>query len=460
MDRFNSPLAGRLAGNNSFGKIVNETGKAFGQYLGRPSATAGKYAPRVNNNASAGAPRFGGLNSSANRGMSWSARDAASKAPFRVASDIQSAAYRFGSANQGQTAGGSTPSAGGAGWENVNRWDTQIAAAAAKSGVPPNLIKAVMKLESGGDPNVGSPQGASGLMQIMPFWNGTAGYQISDPVQNIMLGAHILKENYNQYGSWEMAAKAYLGLGGADAYGTTSSSYWARVSQYMNELGGIGGTQGSGLKGGLPANGQSSAGIGTIWAGTGATPNLDYGFLAPNSLGLYAYGTRYGTDGRGHTGIDAPMPIGTPNYSPVSGTVVCSCTGSGGGCSAFNDYLGQGCGRIEVALDNGDRLILGHMSTSNVQIGSRVGVGTQLGTSGGMNGPHTHIEYRVPDASQESGYRMVDPAQYLGGAAASGIPSTGTSYAPPTSNSTGASWETKFVNGYGVGSRSISGWRG
>ena len=133
--------------------------------------------------------------------------------------------------------GGGMASLGGD-WAGVDRWDATIQAAAAKHGVPANLIKAVMKLESGGNPDSVSVAGATGLMQIMPFWNGTAGYNIHDPTQNIMLGAHILKQNYklgnpNNPGekSWEWATRRYLGLGGPDAYGTTHDDYWDGSAQ-------------------------------------------------------------------------------------------------------------------------------------------------------------------------------------------------------------------------------------
>jgi len=32
-----------------------------------------------------------------------------------------------------------------------------------------------------------------------------------------------------------------------------------------------------------------------------------------------------------------------------------------------------------------------------------------------MYSPHTHLEVRVPDSSQSSGYRLVDPGAYFGG---------------------------------------------
>lgn len=141
---------------------------------------------------------------------------------------------------------------------------------------------------------------------------------------------------------------------------------------------------------------------------------------------LYGYGTAYGTNGCQHTGTDIVLPKHAPIYSPVSGTVTCAKTGegpgtNGGGCSAFNSYPPDDVrhGRIEIELDNGDALILGHISTSMVSVGDRVSVGEQVGTNGYMNSWHVHVEYRTPDSSTSSGWRVINPADGLGGGATS-----------------------------------------
>jgi murein DD-endopeptidase MepM/ murein hydrolase activator NlpD len=313
----------------------------------------------------------------------------------------------------------------GGDWSGVDRWNDVIAAAAAKHGVPENLIKAVMKLESGGDPNSVSVAGATGLMQIMPFWDGTAGYSIHNPEQNIMLGAYILAQNYQAGNpnnptekSWEWATRRYLGLGGPDAYGTDHNDYWNVVSNNWNQLNSSsgGGTAGTGFGGNSGAFGS-----GTVLNlfGQGAAVH-DWGeFNAPSGNGLYGYGTEYGMNGSNHTGLDVAMPVGTPLFAPGSGTVTCAGTGNGpgaddGGCDAFSDYFGNGAGRIEVQLANGAVIIYGHSSSASVRPGQQVTAGTLLGTSGGMNSPHIHLEARVRDASMPSGWRIVDPRTVLG----------------------------------------------
>lgn len=142
-------------------------------------------------------------------------------------------------------------------------------------------------------------------------------------------------------------------------------------------------------------------------------------FDAPSENGLYGYGIHYGMNGVNHTGVDIVAPIDSPIYAPFSGTINCAGSGvgvdhAGGPCAAFNDYFGSGAGRIELQSGN-DVLIFGHSSKAMVKPGDHVTAGQQIGTSGGMNSPHTHLEARVPDDSTEYHWRIVDPADVLNG---------------------------------------------
>lgn len=325
-----------------------------------------------------------------------------------------------GGSNVAPTSGRSGSVMGGAGnvggdWSGVERWSDAINQAAQKYNVPANLIKAIMKVESNGDPNAQGAPGVWGPMQVHSGVWGQGPWSY-DPVANIMKGAEILAGNYQQYGSWDMAIQAYLGFG-TDQFGTTNTSYRDAVMNNWNALNNSMGSAGLGYGGGF--GGTTDQAISAMF-GQGAAVH-DWGeFGAESGNGLYGYGTQYGMNGTQHTGVDVAMPVGTQFFAPMGGRVVCSGTGmgqdaGGGGCGAFNDYYGSGAGRIEVLLDNGVTLIFGHSSQAMVQVGQRVNAGQVLGLSGGMNSPHIHLEARVRDASTPSGWRIVDPRSVLGG---------------------------------------------
>ena len=86
---------------------------------------------------------------------------------------------------------------------------------ATRSGVAPNIVKAIIVEESGGNPNAVGDNGESiGLMQIQPKHHKKRMEELGivslfDPQENVIVGCNILAELYDKYGNYEDALSVY-----------------------------------------------------------------------------------------------------------------------------------------------------------------------------------------------------------------------------------------------------------
>ena len=101
--------------------------------------------------------------------------------------------------------------------------------------LPPDLVLALIEVESRFDPWAVSPAGAVGLMQVMPFWPRQLGVQnqLVRVAPNIRIGCEILRyylraENHN----WSRALARYNGSVGRNTYPALVMQHWQRVWRF------------------------------------------------------------------------------------------------------------------------------------------------------------------------------------------------------------------------------------
>ena len=100
-------------------------------------------------------------------------------------------------------------------------WEDKLQELCAQYGVDPHLARAVMRMESGGNPNAISRAGAIGLMQLMPGTAKGLGVDPTDPHRNLEGGIKYLAQLSDKYnGDLTNTLAAYnAGSGRVDSYG-------------------------------------------------------------------------------------------------------------------------------------------------------------------------------------------------------------------------------------------------
>ena len=107
-------------------------------------------------------------------------------------------------------------------------YDDLISEHSRNHGVRPDLVRAVMQVESGFNPYARSPKGAMGLMQLMPSTAKQYGVKNAfNPAENVRAGVAYLRELLDRYDNKEeLALAAYnAGPGAVDKYGQTIPPY-------------------------------------------------------------------------------------------------------------------------------------------------------------------------------------------------------------------------------------------
>lgn len=114
--------------------------------------------------------------------------------------------------------------------------------ASRRFGVPTHWIWAIVRAESGGDPNARSPAGAMGLMQIMPgtyadlrrrHGLGADAFAVRD---NVLAGVAYLRALHDRYGAYGMLAAYNAGPGRWENHLATGRPLPSETRHYLARL--------------------------------------------------------------------------------------------------------------------------------------------------------------------------------------------------------------------------------
>ena len=126
-----------------------------------------------------------------------------------------------------------------------SRYEDEIVVVSERYGVDPNLVKAVIKVESNFNPRAVSPKNAMGMMQLIPATANDYGVDDPfDPHENIDGGVRYLRDLIEVFnGDLELVLSAYnAGVSAVIKYGysippySETKEYVKKVLAYYNDL--------------------------------------------------------------------------------------------------------------------------------------------------------------------------------------------------------------------------------
>jgi soluble lytic murein transglycosylase-like protein len=129
--------------------------------------------------------------------------------------------------------------------DRTQTYDDLIVEHAQLNGIRPDLVRAVVQVESAYNARATSPKGAMGLMQLMPATARRFGVRNPyNPTENVRAGVAYLRQLLDRYdNNEELALAAYnAGPGAVDKYGETVPPY-RETRNYVTKINKIAGVK-------------------------------------------------------------------------------------------------------------------------------------------------------------------------------------------------------------------------
>ncbi len=114
-----------------------------------------------------------------------------------------------------------------------------IVGSASNYGVPPSIALAVAQQESGYDQGAIGSSGEVGVFQLMPGTAAELGVNPYNLSENVNGGLAYLSQQYQRFGSWDMALAAYNAGPGRVASGNVPASTRSYVSNILGYNSGL-----------------------------------------------------------------------------------------------------------------------------------------------------------------------------------------------------------------------------